>query len=166
MNGINIKAINTKNPTSEKGFFLLEILISVLILSIGLLGLASMQVKSLQFSGGSHLRSQATLLAYDMVDRMRANIGNAYAAAYTDTGTNNACTSTCSTLAIKNKDIYEWKTTLASALPNGNGEIVAPTGSNNVYTITIRWNDSRGEAAGSQARTEAETQTFAYKAEI
>src|SRR3990167_4605539 len=58
---------------SQKGFSLIEVLVALLVLSIGLLGLAALQTTSLQFNTGSYFRTQATFLAYDILDRMRAN---------------------------------------------------------------------------------------------
>lgn len=55
------------------GFSLLEVLIALLVLSLGLLGLAALQVTSLKFNTESYYRTQATFLAYDIIDRMRAN---------------------------------------------------------------------------------------------
>lgn len=61
------------NLRGQHGFTLLEVLISIVILSIGLLGLAGLQATSLQANQNAHYTSQANLLAYDIVDRMRAN---------------------------------------------------------------------------------------------
>ena len=60
-------------PDRISGFTLLEVLVALVILSIGLLGLAGLQAASLRYNHSSYLRSQATLIAYDIVDRMRAN---------------------------------------------------------------------------------------------
>lgn len=58
---------------STQGFMLIETLVVMLILSIGLFGLAALQIASLKVSNGSNQRVQATFLAYDMMDRMRTN---------------------------------------------------------------------------------------------
>ncbi|HLE93281.1 MAG TPA: type IV pilus modification protein PilV, partial [Sulfuricaulis sp.] len=57
----------------HRGFSLIEVLVALLVLSIGLLGLAALQTTSLQYNTGSYFRTQATFLAYDIIDRMRAN---------------------------------------------------------------------------------------------
>ncbi len=62
---------NTK--IAHKGFTLLEVLVSLVIFSIGLLGLAGLQIFSLRLTGDSLLRTTAAILANDMIDRMRAN---------------------------------------------------------------------------------------------
>lgn len=56
-----------------KGFTLVEVLVALLILSIGLLGLAGLQAGGLRSNHSAYLRSQAVMLAHDMADRMRSN---------------------------------------------------------------------------------------------
>ena len=72
----------THPARAERGLTLIEILIAVVILSIGLLGLASLQSTGLRFNQSAAMRSQATILAYDMSDRMRANIDGVEAGDY------------------------------------------------------------------------------------
>ena len=60
-----------RNLRRERGFSLMEVLIAMLVLAIGLLGLASLQAQSLKFNHESYVRSQATILAYEIMDRMR-----------------------------------------------------------------------------------------------
>lgn len=71
---------SSARTTRQSGFSMLEVMISIVIASIGLLGLASMQATGLKNSHSAYHRSQATVLAYDLADRMRANMGsiNAY----------------------------------------------------------------------------------------
>ena len=70
------------------GFSMIEVLVTLLVLSIGLLGLAAMQVRSIKNTHSAYLRSQATYLAYDMLDRMRANMANINGYAGIDTNAN------------------------------------------------------------------------------
>ena len=56
------------------GFTLIEVLIAMLVLAVGLLGLAALQASSLRNAQSAYNRSLATELAYDLADRMRANI--------------------------------------------------------------------------------------------
>ena len=62
---------------THSGFTLIEVLISMLILAVGLLGLAGLQATGLRNNLSAYNRSQATQLAYDMADRMRANVDDA-----------------------------------------------------------------------------------------
>ena len=59
---------------SSRGFTIIEVLVSMVILSIGVLGLGMLQMAAMQNTQGGYLRSQATILAYDIIDSMRANI--------------------------------------------------------------------------------------------
>src|SRR5262249_56408603 len=70
------RIMTLRNPSRSRrarGFTLIEALVALLVLSIGLLGVAALQLTSLRSNPSSSFRSQATLLAYDVVDRMRAN---------------------------------------------------------------------------------------------
>lgn len=74
------------------GFTLIEILISVVVLAIGLLGMAALQMNGLRNNQSAYFRAQATQLAYDMADRMRTNIVEARDAASGGTYNNGAST--------------------------------------------------------------------------
>jgi type IV pilus assembly protein PilV len=130
------------NMNKQLGVGMLEILISLLVLSIGLLGLASMQATGLKHNRNAYFRTQATILADDISDRMRANLPQAQAGAYATaygvvTGT--ACASSCTPSAIKTTDILQWKTSLTTQLPSGDGKIV--DNGNDNFNITIKWSD-------------------------
>ena len=72
---------------SASGFTLIEVLVAILILGIGILGMAGMQAMSVRESQNTYFRTQADMLAYDIVDRMRANRGEAATtAAYVSDG--------------------------------------------------------------------------------
>ncbi len=133
----------------NRGFTLLEVLVAVVILSVGLLGLAALQTRGQQFSFSAHARTQATILAYDLMDRIRANdnpldpsisIALSQANGYHQAGTlSKDCSATpCSPTELRDYDVTQWQTRIASALPSGEGEI---TWNNDVvgYDITIRW---------------------------
>lgn len=139
---------------TQTGFTLIEILVAVVVLAIGLLGLAGLQVTSLRFNNSSYLRSQATNLAYDLVDRMRVNRSAALASpgAYDNVGIETpapACPTAAVTLSgtIANQDIQAWRHVLACTLPSGTGSI-ARTG--DTFTIIVQWDDSRGQSAPQQ----------------
>ena len=137
-------------PVKSRGFTLLEVLIAVVVLSIGLLGIASLQAVGQRSNHSAYLRSQATALAYDMIDRMRANMvgvqGGSYnaidttAGSYTDPGC--ASGTTCSAAQMAQYDMYDWQQELSTQLPSGNGT-VAGTGAGSVFTVTVMWDDDR-----------------------
>src|SRR3569833_4040642 len=147
---------HTKNlATRQRGFTMLEVLISVVVLSIGLLGIAGLQAPGQRNNHSAYLRSQATALAYDMIDRMRANQAGVTSGAYTaiNTTTNTyanpgSLTSGCSTAQMAQYDMYEWQTQLTARLPSGNGS-VAGNGAGTSFTVTVRWGDGRGGAGAA-----------------
>jgi type IV pilus assembly protein PilV len=122
----------------QKGFTLLEVLVAMLILSIGLLGLAGLMASSLRNNHSAYYRSQATWLAYDVIDRMRTNRPNAVAYVV-DMGAASA------DAAMAGIDITDWKATIANTLPAGDGSVaVAVAGEARTVTVTIQWDDERG----------------------
>ena len=133
----------------SRGFTLLEVLIAVVVLSIGLLGIAGLQAFGQRSNHSAYLRSQATALAYDMIDRMRANtagvLSGAYNAIDTTSGTysNPGCdTATCSSSQMAQYDMYDWQQELATQLPTGNGKVTG-AGVGSMFTVTVMWDDDR-----------------------
>lgn len=126
----------------QSGFTLLEVLITLVILAVGLLGLAGLQATSLTNNHSAYQRSQATQLAYDIIDRMRANVVsiNNYLADPALATVKGACTAGgCSTADMAENDLFEWNTALTSALPSSTGAI---TFANPIYTVAITWDDT------------------------
>ena len=144
------------------GATLIEVLVAVLVLSIGLLGLAGLQVTSLQSNHSAYYRSQATLLAYDIADRMRAN--RAVALGSADYVTNFPTSSSSNTVSGSRaaRDKAEWLNRLALALPEGTGKVEK---NNSLITIHVRWNDTRGAIKAANDNN-AHTETFSYRTEI
>lgn len=129
--------------TKNGGFTLIELLVAVIILALGLLGLAGIQAVALKNNQSAYARTQATQMAYDLADRMRANVAGA--ASYTDIATGAAtaeadCLSTtgCTPAELAENDLFEWNSTLIDLLPGGTGSIALV---GNIYTITITWDD-------------------------
>lgn len=130
---------------ASKGFSLIEVLVTIIVLAVGLLGLASLQVLGLKNNQSAYSRSQATQLAYDLSDRMRTNPNGL--STYTTVEPDEAapetdCTTTtgCSSAEMAENDLFEWYTQLSTTLPDGSATIAV---SSDVYTITITWDDDR-----------------------
>jgi len=147
MNISNHSRRETKQPNKQPGFSLLEVLITVVILAIGLLGLAGLQTSGLKNNHSAYQRSQATLLAYDMIDRVRANknIADNYLFAFMEPADATAIANChkivgCSADLMAENDLFEWNETLAANLPAGAGTI---TSAGTTFTITITWDDDR-----------------------
>jgi type IV pilus assembly protein PilV len=119
-----------------RGFTLVEALVALLALSIGLLGIAAMQMSGLRSNLSAAWRSQATYLAYDVIDRMRANRASRLLYA-----TGGAAPAGGSTVAL---DLTAWQANLARTLPAGTGTVALSGPDNTIVTVTVQWDDSRG----------------------
>lgn len=138
-----------KQTSSQQGFTLLEVLISLVILAVGLLGLAGLQSVSVINNHGSLMRSEASLLSYDILDRMRANrdqalTTNQYLSGFGDSASAyTACGTSCSSnAALASHDLSQWKTDVAAQLPGGEAEVTRqnlPSGA--VYIVKMRWDE-------------------------
>lgn len=130
---------------SQRGFSLLEVLIALLVLSLGLLGLAGLQTFSLRFNHQSYERTQATMLIYDMADRMRTNLAalSSYNSVNKTTPASSygygSCPSSCSDTQLANYNIAQWKSRIAEPgmLAGGQGGITVVTPG--VYDISVHW---------------------------
>lgn len=133
----------------ESGFTMVEVLVTLVILSIGLLGLAGLQANSMTNNHNAYLRSQATVLANDMADRMRANMAGVQANRYNNINgipVDPGCIAVdCTPAQIATFDAFEWNTALSNELPAGQGTVV---GNNINFTITVRWDEARNGATG------------------
>lgn len=133
---------------SQSGATLIEVLVTVMLLSFGLVGLAGLQYNGSKFNHGSYLRSQGTALAYDQLDRMRSNLAacprpdeagqpcghlTAFANAYDGTlgAPNVACQAAlpvAAAVASAAAETNQWKGCIQNVLPAGQGQVsrVAP----------------------------------------
>jgi type IV pilus assembly protein PilV len=128
------------------GFTLVEVLIALIILSVGMLGIAGLYVHSMQAGRTSLFRHHAVTLAGDVADRIRANPRAAIA--YSQAGANNNCVNggvDCTPAQMAANDIDLWDQQAADTLPNGtvtvdfDNAVLPPT-----YQITVAW-DEPGE---------------------
>jgi len=136
----------------QTGFTLIEVMISVFVLAVGLLGLAGLQMAGLKSNHSAQLRTQAIVQTYDIIDRMRINKLVAKAGDY-DVALGEVVVATA---AIKDIDRVAWKAALLADLPNGDGSIDTVS---DVVTVSVQWDDSRGFSGSS-------TQTFSISTEL
>jgi len=145
----------------QSGFTLLEILVTVIILAIGLLGVAALQNSSIKLSYDSYLRSQASLLSYDLMDRVRSNPDenanyafDTIAGGSTPAGSPTACISNnCSPSDMARADIAAWFEEASSIFTDGKFSLkqtsstspapglIPPRPAINHYEIKINWQD-------------------------
>lgn len=122
----SISGKGVKLPGNQRGIGLIEILVAVIIMSLGFLAAARMQVEGMRYSQSAYFQSQAYFLASDMIDRMRSNIAGVQNGFYSDeTSSTNAvnpgCTIIeCNPLGIARQDIYDWSTSLYSMQGDSN----------------------------------------------
>jgi type IV pilus assembly protein PilV len=129
---------------SSGGFTIVEVLVALVVVAVGMLGIAGLYITTLRSGGGAIYRMQAVNLASDMADRIRANrtAGLAYANAAANNGCAGAGAVDCTPAQMAGNDLDIWTTQLAATLPSGTGAVAV----NNVttpftYTITINWNE-------------------------
>jgi len=134
---------------------MVEVLVALVVLSIGLLGIAALLLNSLQSGRTAIYRTQAVNLSADLADRIRANrlAQNGYATLFGDAAVEvAACFTTggCNEGDLAASDLARWKASLAQLLPNGQGQVAVTlpvaTGEPTNYVITVRWAES-GEVA-------------------
>jgi type IV pilus assembly protein PilV len=163
-----------------RGFTLLEVLIALLVFSLGLLGMAGLLVVSVKTNHSAYLRTQASFLAQSMADRMRANVPRVWTGDYDGTysgttGDTDPCPTgtACTRAQIATRDKAQWEVQLGDQLPNAQATIactpdatvsVSPSEQaggapyTGLCTIQMQWSESsleRGEAS-------PQTQTFAW----
>ena len=159
-------AARTSGPAKAGGFTLLEVLIAIVIVSIGLLGVAAMQASTLKNAGGSKYRSAAITLTSDMADRMRANlegmmegdfaVGTGYNRPRTALGDaayntpDPACRSSgCLPAAMALDDLATWQERLAAVLPRGAGVVCIDSGSTGAPTFNGTTLDPKCDGLGT-----------------
>lgn len=139
----SISTYQSSESLAHAGFTLLEVLIALVILSIGLLGIAALQGVGLRSSHGAYLTSQASLLAYDMADRIRANPDEftQYNGFVTD------CPNDIPDAPLVSADLAGWSCAVDNLLPEGSGTIIGDNTNPNFvrYTIRVEWQDLQSQ---------------------
>jgi type IV pilus assembly protein PilV len=139
---------------------MLEILISLVIIAVAMLGAAGIQLNVLRLNKGSQSRTQAIFLASDIAERMEANKAAAVAGNYSQTLTSTSATAptdcsatACTSANLAAWDLSQWGQTISTALPQASWSITTPTVANPItYTILIKWidrSDVNSVASGS-----------------
>jgi type IV pilus assembly protein PilV len=147
-----------KIPCIDSGFTLLEVLVSLSILAVGLLGITALQTESLKFNHAALMESQAQFLINDIVERIRANPNtNIYAMTFEEqpsVSPVNCSINPCSSMELALWDLADWRRTVTSSeyLPGGESQILFDNFTRQ-YTISIRFDWSRLEDPAIDKRT-------------
>lgn len=157
MNLLSCKRPKQNSRNTQRGVGMLEILITVLILSIGFLAVAKMQVQGMRFSQSAYIEAQAYFMITDMMDRMRSNTDGVRAGFYDNQGTSDSATNPncgvnyCDERKLAEQDLFEWSALLhplrgtsdfVPALPGsdtvtaGASITLQPSG---LYRLTATW---------------------------
>lgn len=141
----------------QRGASLIEVLVAVLVMAIGLLGIAAMQTAALRNNQSALERSQAVIQSYAILDAMRANRAQALAGAY-NTGAL-TCVVPAAGGTLAQNDLAAWMQSVHNTLgSDACGQVSCPAGA--PCTVAVRWNDIRasdggvtGQAAGNRTVT-------------
>lgn len=147
-------------PKGQQGATLIEVLVSMLVISLGVLAMVIMQLNTAKYAKTSEYRAIGALLASDLTDRMRANRPQdgetAANYAYNPTGnppTASACdakaTDNCTTQQIADKDVADWLLSVSNALPQGNAFISAREANGGV-DLWLIWTEPNSSQGGKQ----------------
>jgi len=121
-----------RSQHAQEGMTLIEVLVALVILTVGLLGAAAIQLNALKYTDSSRMTSQASFIAYDMMDRIRANSGADYTVTPPAVG---------NLSVARDQDLYDFSTNIVNfGGATATGTIALDK---RVYTITITWDDSR-----------------------
>lgn len=159
-----------KSTTKHKGIGLIEVMVALLVLSMGFLVSANMQLRGIRSNQESYYQSQAMMLANDMMDRMRNNRAGVMAGEYNNLTTNGAVSKPdcadagCSGTGLMQLDRFEWsanfrnlrgETVFVPRLPPAVDETAASgtisaIDANGIITITLRWMSQEGDTEAPQ----------------
>jgi len=156
----------TRSGRAQHGMTLIEVLVTLVLISVGLLGVAALQLTSLKNNQESYVRSQAAMLAADVLDRMRSNQTGFNAGNYdmTNDATGFDQAGTSGTAAAT--DIAAWQASINRLLPGSDADAAGRIVRNGrIVTITIRWRE-REEQSTARTYDPANLPMFQTRSEI
>jgi type IV pilus assembly protein PilV len=149
----------------QHGFSMLEILVTLAIVAIALLGTAGLQIYAMRMGQSGQFRTQAVFLASDIAERMEANKAAAVAGNYAlgltraaSTSAADCATAACDSTSLASWDISQWENAITGLLPQPTWQISqTTTGNPSTYSIVISWTDRSSDK-------NSHGETFSYTA--
>lgn len=135
---------------------MLEVLVAIVIITVGLLGVAALQLTGIKNNHSAMSRSQALVMAYDLLDRMRVNRKQTKDGKY-DTAAAFVSTTPGGASGMAKTDLDDWLQTLGKRLPSSKARVDAAAKAT-IIRVTIQWDDSRGTGGGTSLRLSVESQ--------
>lgn len=144
-----------RGPKPARGTSLVEVLISMLLLSVGLLGMVGLKAAALKYTGQSNARATASMHAADMMDRLRANPARAVGGQY-----NLAIDAAvvAAPVSVAEVDLVQWRQRIAESLPSGSGSVAVAADS--TARVVLRWSERTDQA------TQPAQLTFTFEARL
>lgn len=159
-----------RTQNKNHGFSMIEVLVTITIIAIALLGSAGLQTYALKTNQGGQFRNQAAFFVSDIVERMTAN--KSFATSANGYATNLATTSDCAAIActpttLAAYDVTSWKNSIASAIPGGTGTVTQTTvGNPSTYDIQVNWTDRKTDVTYISSQVAAATESFSIKTTV
>ncbi len=160
------------NRKNQQGVSLIESMIALIVISVGLLGIAALQLTAMGQNSSALNHSQAVWISYNISDRIRANNNQVnplnsqflqYSGIDTNQDYNQEClTQACTAQQMMTADATDW-VTMMSALPGGRGRIT-PTA--NGLLVTVMWDDEGTGASGINCGNDPEVDLTCYSVEL
>ena len=150
----------------QRGDTMIEVLVTIIIIAVGVLGAAALQVTTLKNLSSSHSASTAAIIAEDFSERMRANptaalagdyIHNAAVTVYPD-----CAADSCNPAQMASYDIGTWWIQLQAVLPAGTAEVTQIAGTT-TFQLTVRWDDDRSGSTGTNCPTQSTADLECYQ---
>jgi type IV pilus assembly protein PilV len=157
-------------PGTQRGDTMIEVLVTIIIIAVGVLGAAALQVTTLKNLNTSHSASVAAIMVEDFSERMRANPAAALANNYVHSEAPvppfpDCDVSICTLPDLATYDMGTWWTQLTAVLPQGSGEVTRVGGTNR-FILTVRWDEDRSGSSGKNCPTESAADLECYQFEV
>ncbi|HEX2830953.1 MAG TPA: type IV pilus modification protein PilV [Burkholderiales bacterium] len=152
---------------AQRGFSMIEVLITMFVIAMALLGTAALQAYSLKVSQGGQFRTQAVMLATDLVERLAANTAAAAAGNYVATLPSSSTVSDCSASACSPQqmaqyDLARFQDHMQAALPDATATISRSGTGPWLYTVQITWKERSFKRKDSNSSLAGPTESFSY----